>query len=472
LAKILVVDDDPLICETLSDLAVHLGHEALCALTRRDGLHKARTENVDLVLLDVNLPDGSGLEIIPDLRKVASFPEIIILTGAGDPQAAEMAINTGAWDYLAKPSSLQKMKAPLERALQYRRERQQAPASAGFDQMDIVGQSPAMRHCLEIAAQAANSEANLLLQGETGTGKELLALTVHQNSSRAAGSFVVVDCACLPDNLVESLLYGHEKGSFTGAVATQDGLVSQADGGSLFLDEVGELPMVLQKSFLRVLQEKRFRPVGAKRERSSDFRLIAATNRDLEEMARQGRFREDLLFRLRSFLIGIPPLRERRGDLLPLARHYLKKTAQRTQQPVKQLSPELVELLERHHWPGNVRELQNLLDMTLAAARASGILLPHHLPAYFRARLASLRLSESQAAASAGPAPFLETPAGMPTLKEYRLQALAEVELAYLRQLRAFTKGDLAASCQIAGLSRSQLYSLIKRHSLPGFKTS
>ncbi|MFH1034613.1 MAG: sigma-54 dependent transcriptional regulator [Pseudomonadota bacterium] len=472
MAKILVVDDDPLVCETLSDMVDYLGHEALSAPTRQEGLRLAQSQEVDLVLLDVNLPDGSGLEIIPDLRRLPSCPEIIILTGAGDPQAAELAINSGAWDYLAKPSSLQEMKTPLVQALEYRQERQQCAATTGFDQRDIVGQSPAMLLCLELAAQAAACEANLLLQGETGTGKELMALTVHQNSGRAAGNFVVVDCACLPENLVESLLYGHEKGAFTGAVAAQDGLVSQADGGSLFLDEVGELPLTLQKSFLRALQEKRFRPVGSKREKSSDFRLIAATNRDLEEMVRQGRFREDLLFRLRSFFIDIPPLRQRQGDLPDLARNYLKKFAQRTKQPPKLLSPELVDMLALHDWPGNVRELQNLLDMTLAAARVVSTLLPHHLPAYFRARLASQRLAESQPAAPFSGNQVSEAAAGLSSLKEYRMQAMAEVELAYLRQLRALTKGDLAASCQVAGLSRSQLYSLIKKYALPGFKTA
>ena len=314
MASILIIDDDRLVCNMLLDIIQDMGHSVTCSHTLGSGMSKALTENYDLVLLDVGLPDGNGLDAIPRIQKIEPAPQIIIITASGDQNGAELAIRNGAWDYIQKPASVHDMTLPIVRALQYREERKVesrggvAPKLLALD--GIVGNCPKMKGRFELVAQAANSEINVLITGETGTGKELFASAIHNNSLRAKKPFVVVDCSALPETLVESILFGHDKGAFTGAEKAREGLIKQADGGTLFLDEVGELPLSVQKAFLRVLQERRFRPVGSSAEISSDFRLIAATNRDLQKMVHEGTFRNDFLFRLRSFIIELPPLRE------------------------------------------------------------------------------------------------------------------------------------------------------------------
>ena len=315
MGNILIIDDDQMICETLADAVKGLGHEVSFALTLEDGLRQARKREYDVVFLDVRMPDGNGLQALPKLRETPSMPEIIIITGYGDVRGPELAIRNGAWDYIQKPSSKKEMLLPLIRALQYRQEKKAKKAPMALNMSGIVGSNPLMLTCYDLLAQTAQSDVNVLLTGETGTGKELFARAIHQNSSRSAHNFVVVDCTVLPETLVESMLFGHEKGDFTGADKQQEGLIKQADKGTLFLDEVGELPRVVQKSFLRVLHERRFRPLGSKREIASDFRLLAATNRNLDQMVRQEQFRQDLLYRLRSLTIDLPPLRERKGDI-------------------------------------------------------------------------------------------------------------------------------------------------------------
>ena len=312
MAQVLIIDDDPLICDLLSRVFQRTGHEITKAFSAESGLQQVYSMPFDVVFLDVNLPDGNGLGLLPEIRKASSNPEVIIMTGAGDPEGAELAIKSGAWDYLEKgQASTQAMTLALTRALQYRNDKKGAARPVFLKRAGIVGESQPIMESLELVSQAAGGDSNVLLTGETGTGKELFARAIHENSHRSRGNLVVVDCTALPDNLVESLLFGHEKGSFTGADRTMAGLIPQADGGTLFLDEIGELPINLQKSLLRVLQERRFRPVGSQVEKDVDFRLVAATNRNLDEMVRQKLFRHDLLFRLRAFVIELPPLRDR-----------------------------------------------------------------------------------------------------------------------------------------------------------------
>ncbi|MFW5837153.1 MAG: sigma-54-dependent transcriptional regulator, partial [Desulfovibrionaceae bacterium] len=286
MSRIVIIDDNDLLCETLLDLVDELGHEGDFAKTLAQGMDLIHHQNPDLVLLDVKLPDGNGLEKLPDITSAPSTPEVIILTGVGGDEGAELAIRNGAWDYIQKGSSLESVKLPILRCLEYRREKLQTLSpDRRLDHCGVMGHSPAIRRCLELMGLAAQSDAPVLITGETGAGKELFAQAVHVNSDRASRPLVTVDCAALPETLVESELFGHVRGAFTGADQDRDGLVSQADGGTLFLDEIGDLPLPLQKNFLRVLQEKRFRKLGGKKEISSDFRLVAATNRDLEDMA-------------------------------------------------------------------------------------------------------------------------------------------------------------------------------------------
>ena len=243
-----------------------------------DGLRLAKSNNYDVVFLDVYLPDGNGLDILPSLIAINNPPEVIILTGKGNPDGAELAIQGGVWDYLLKTTSVRDITLTLNRALKYRIEKQGNSSIKELHIKGVVGNCPEIKASLKLAGKAASSDSNVLITGETGTGKELFASIIHKNSSRASGNFVVVDCTSLTESLVESTLFGHLKGSFTGAQLDRQGLIKAADGGTLFLDEVGEMPLSIQKVFLRVLQERQFRPVGAIKEQTSNFRLIAATN--------------------------------------------------------------------------------------------------------------------------------------------------------------------------------------------------
>ncbi len=279
MAHVLIIDDDFEICETMESLITRLSHECDAAHTLDKGIGLIRENDYDVVFLDVSLPDGNGLDILPDIMAVTDPPEVIILTGKGDPDGAELAIKGGVWDYLVKPSSVREISLTLGRALKYREEKAGQTQGAALDLSDVVGQSPGIKASFNLLSQAARSDSNVLITGQTGTGKELFASTIHANSKRKKGNFIVVDCAGLTESLVESTLYGHRKGAFTGAQADRIGLVKLADGGTLFLDEVGEMPVSIQKAFLRVLQERTFRPVGDTREQTSDFRLGAATTR-------------------------------------------------------------------------------------------------------------------------------------------------------------------------------------------------
>ncbi len=467
MANVLIVDDDRLISEAIAAIVRRHGHTPAEAATLQAGLREAREKDYDVIFLDVRLPDGDGLSALPDLRALPSNPEIIIITGFGDPDGAELAIRNGAWDYIEKPSSVQEMTLPLLRALQYREERR-AKAPINLKREGIIGKCPALLGAVDLVAQAAGNDVNVLIVGETGTGKELFAWAIHENSPRAHRNFVIVDCAALPETLVESVLFGHTKGAFTGADRHQEGLIKQADGGTLFLDEVGELPLSIQRSFLRVLQEHRFRPVGSSDEVKSDFRLVAATNRDLETMVRRGEFREDLLFRLRTIVIPLPPLRDCREDIKELTLFYMRKLSSRFKLEEKGFSPEFWDILEKYSWPGNVRELIQALEHALIAAKHEPILYSMHLPSHIRAEVAKRTLRKQQArpeepAGSLRPEPGAE----LKTLKEVRDAAADEAEKIYLQELLARTGGRIKTACEISGLSRSRLYTLFKKHNIP-----
>lgn len=466
MADILIIDDDDLMCQTLSHVARRQGHEVTCAHTIGAGLETASRHPFDVVFLDVRMPDGNGLDILPSIKGTPSAPEIVIMTGFGDPQGAELAIKSGAWDYIEKGSSTKEITLSLERALEYRKQKRgdgEGRSVVALKREDIVGNSPKLKACLDLVAQAAVSDASVLITGETGTGKELFARAVHNNSRRAGGNFVVVDCAALPETLIESLLFGHEKGAFTGAEQAREGLVRQAHGGTLFLDEVGELPVSMQKAFLRVLQEHRFRPVGGQREIESDFRLVAATNRDLDLMVRQGKFREDLLFRLRSFVIDLPPLRERPEDVKELARQFLDRLCERYGISAKGFSPEFLKTLCAYPWPGNVREFINALERTVAAAQFEPVLYPQHLPTQIR-----IQLAQAQVKHGVPPEGHSATgiPLGVPKLHEFRDTIYAQAEKQYLSDLMSLSGNNINEACRISGLSMSRLYALLKTHEL------
>ena len=465
LARILIIDDEIDICRMLSDLVKNRGHDVTCANTLKDGLKAAQSSPFDLAFLDVKMPDGSGLDILSKIRETPSNPEVIIMTGYGDPDGAELAIKNGAWDYVQKPTSTKEITLSLQKILQYRREIKDRKPPQVLDVEEIVGSGPLMKACLQRLAQAAKSDTTVLITGETGTGKELFARAIHRNSLRAAKSFVVVDCTTLTETLIESILFGHEKGAFTGAGKFYSGLIKQADGGTLFLDEVGELPPSLQKSFLRVLQERSFRPLGGSKEIQSDFRLVSATNRDLDAMTKAGHFRQDLMFRLKSFLIELPPLRKRRDDIKEIVIHYLRKFSDRNQSGVKGFSTEFLESLTRYEWPGNVRELVNTMERVFVSANNDQTLFPRHLPTHIRVKLARASVvnnSEETRTAKSDERSLFQ----LLSFRDFRRQSIAEMERKYLQDLISITSGSIEECCRISGLRRSRLYGLLKDHQI------
>jgi len=463
MARVLIIDDDEMFCRLLSSAFKTDGHVISCAYCLEEGLKLVSTESFDVVFLDVRLPDGNGLDKLAEIREAASEPEVIILTGAGTANGAELAINSGAWDYIQKPSSISSMTLPLLRALQYREEKLKKQPAANLKLTGLIGKSSQMKACYNLVAQAASCDANVLITGETGTGKELFAQAIHDNSSRSGQSFVIVDCAALTQNLTESALFGYEKGAFTGADQRREGLIKQAHGGTLFLDEIGELPVMIQKSFLRVLQEHRFRPLGGAKEIESDFRLIAATNRNLEQRAAEGLFREDLLFRIRSITLKAPALRDHLDDLVEIAIYHTARICQRSRIEPKKLSTDFQEALLSYSWPGNVRELVNAIERAIAAALSAPTLFAKHLPSAIRVRLAQLKESE---ALSNENNPDVVVPAELPRLKDLREEIYAKVEKKYLQQLVISSRCNIEEACRIAGVRRTRLYEILTKHGM------
>lgn len=456
MALILIIDDDTNFCGTMESLILRMGHDCLKAETLSQGMEFLATRDVDILLLDVRLPDGNGLVFLPQIKeKSISNPEIFIVTGLGDPDGAEAAIREGVWDYIVKPTSVKQTKLSLTRALKYREEKKSKKQTVAIDLDRIIGDSPVIKQCFESLTRAAVSNAPVLITGETGTGKELFANTIHENSVRGRNNFVVVDCAALTESLLESTLFGHKKGAFTGAADKRTGLVKLADKGTLFLDEVGEMPLSTQKSFLRVLQEKRFRPVGDSLEISSDFRLIAATNRDLDAMVKQGEFRQDLLYRLCAVQLRIPPLRKRGVDLKQLAIFHVNRLCDDYQIPNKGFEQVFFDTLNAYHWPGNVRELFNVLETAFVASGYEKTLYAMHLPRDIRIQVAKASMQKG---------------AGLPDEQEMSLPSFKEfkhlMEIKYLKKIIAETRGDVQTILKRSGLSKSHFYSLLKKYNL------
>ncbi len=467
MARLLIIDDDVKICMVLSRLIESMGHQANVSHTLEEGLGRAVIDPYDVVLLDLEFPEGNGLQILPDLLKVSSSPEVIIITGTGDTRGAELSFKYGVWDFIQKPFTLDEASLPITRALQYRSEKGATKQPVFLDRADIVGDSDAIRICLGEIARISVTDSSVLITGETGTGKELFAKAIHQNSARSKGPFITVDCGALPETLAESALFGHEKGAFTGADKRQDGLILQAQGGTLFLDEIGDLLLNIQASLLRTLQEHRIRPLGGKQELPVDFRLVSATNRDLDQMVKEKTFREDLLFRIRAMGITLPPLRNRKQDLQEIAIHKIHEMGQRYGLGLKGVSSDFLMHLNAHHWPGNIRELINVLEYALAAAGQDPTLVPKHLPPAYRITRLDFD-SERTKIASAQKAETPDAHAVFPSWSAYRQQ----LEDNYLRMLLAKAGDSREKACNLSGISQSRLYDLLKKHKLSGFRSS
>lgn len=462
MASILIIDDDALVRKSLGRLFQDMGHTIILAESLAQGVVAAR-QGVDIVYLDLDLPDGDGLDVIDELAVTAAQPEIIVITGMGSSYGAQKTMESSAWDYISKPASPQAVLQSLESALAYRRQAKKAPTTlSGFSRGEIIGSSGAMLRTLQELGKAAASEASILLRGETGVGKELAARVIHLNSPRSKAAFVTVDCSNLTETLIESTLYGHLKGAFTNAHTDRSGLIAQADGGTLFLDEIGELPLSMQKSFLRVLQERKYRPVGGTRELQSDFRLVAATNRDLEAMIRESDFRDDLLFRIRTLEVIIPPLRERHRDIDELAAHFIKQSCDRYGLSTKNHSRELLRVARGYSWPGNVRELHNVMEAAVIQSGSDQVIYPKHLPTNVRMAFLNGEKCGPENEDSLPTAPPPSGPESIASYSEYKLARDKE----YFSLLMSVVD-NISEASRISGLSVPSIYRYLAQAGIP-----
>ena len=457
MARILLIDDEQMMHVLFEDVAGDLGHDLEGAGSLTEGWEKARSGTHDVVFLDVLLPDGNGIEELNRYKGLPSEPEVIVITSHGDSSGAAEVLQQGGWEYLTKPLTVAKIEQSIRDVVAYRDNRSVSARSQRPS--GIVGSSQKLVQCLAKIGEAASMDVTAMIYGETGTGKELFARAVHDQSSRAGEPFVTLDCAALSPTLIGSQLFGHVRGAFTGADRSRDGVIAEAHTGTLFMDEIGELPLELQASFLRVLETGRFRPVGSQKERSSDFRLVAATNRDLEEMARLGLFRSDLLYRLRGVTITLPPLRERLDDLEELACYSLEEFCADVGGCEKTVSDECWGTLRDYPWPGNVRELRHALRRALAAAHDSPVIYSRHLPTQVRIGAAQQTLEGPSGRAGQT---HSATTAALPSLKDYRDKA----ERDYVSMLLDQTGRNMKRAAEAAGVSRGYLYELLKKHGM------
>ncbi len=378
-ARILVTDDEAALREMLSVLLRRAGYDVTTRETRASALEALKAEEFDAVITDLALPDGSGMDVLSAARERDESTQVVMITAYGGTEQAVEAMRRGAYDFVQKPFRNHELLALLEKALEKRHiigenRALRATVEQGYRSGDLVAKSEAMRRVMDMVGRVAGARTSVLLTGESGTGKEMVARALHERGERAKGPFVVVNCGAVPEALMESELFGHEKGAFTGATARSEGLVRAAHGGTLFLDEIGELPLGLQVKLLRVLQEHAVRPVGSSKEIPVDIRVVAATNRELERDIASGTFRQDLFYRLNVIRLHLPPLRERPEDIPLLALHFVQKHAALAGRRLE-LSPEALAWLVRQPYPGNVRELENAVERAVTLARGDRITL-------------------------------------------------------------------------------------------------
>jgi DNA-binding NtrC family response regulator len=459
--RILIVDDEPEMVESTARLLALTGNRCTTATAAEAALGLLESERPDVLLSDLKMPGIDGLDLMRRAHRIDPDLPVIVITAFASIESAVAAVKEGAFDYLSKPFSAEQLRVAVDRALRQRELRlenrnlrQQLQQTLGLE--NIIGRSPAMVRVFELIKKAARSEANILVLGESGTGKELVARAIHANSERASRPFVPVDCASLPEHLLESELFGHEKGAFTGAVKTKSGLIEMANNGTLFLDEIGELPLALQSKFLRALQERTIRRVGGTGLIEVDMRVVSATNRDLRQEIAQGRFREELFYRVNVIAIELPPLRERAGDVTLLAHAFLEKYGRGR---ALTLDESALAGLEAYAWPGNVRELQNVIERACALADGS-IVRARDLPDYVLAGGAAG--TSAKRTANGGTLP---TRTDLP-LKQAKEQWMEALEGSYLRELLERHQGNISAAAKVAGIDRKTFHRLINKYRL------
>ena len=454
--EILVVDDDQAIRWTLTEALQSWGFVPVEAASVAEGLKHFNANLPAAVLLDIDLPDGSGLDVLREIKREHPETIVIMITGNVQVDNTISALRGGAYDFIAKPINLEELRVTIRNGIEARHLRREVEQvrkerAREFNFRQIVGESPAMKKMLSLAAKVAESEvSSVLLQGESGTGKDLVAKAIHYGSQRADRPFVAVNCAALPATLIESELFGYEKGAFTDAKARKEGLFEQAEGGTLLLDEIGELELSLQAKLLRVLEEGAFRRVGGLKDIPLDVRVLAASNRDLKTESEAGRFRLDLYYRLSIIQIDIPPLRERGDDVLLLSQHYIDTIGARLRRSnkIKGLSPAATEVFRKYNWPGNVRELRNVIERALILEDSDQIT-TEYLPGGL---LEAPRLDYT--AIDHGSAQFVLPTEGI---------SLDQAELSFVRQAIERSGGNQTRAAELLGISRDQLRYRLKK---------
>ncbi len=444
---ILLIDDDLGLCEFLEAALSREGFRVFAFHDARKALEVLPELDVDVAVTDLNMEGVDGLEFTRQALELRPGLLVIFITGEASVETAVSAIRLGAWDYLVKPIEPHRLVLSVSRALQHlalsqevRRLKALEPSSVA---PTLLGESVGLRNVLAMVERVASSDIAVLIRGESGTGKELVARALHQGSARANGPFVAINCAALPANLVESELFGHAKGAFTDARADKKGLFLEAQDGTLFLDEVGELPLDTQAKLLRALQEKKVRPVGGTSEEPFNARLVAATNKDLESEVQEKRFREDLYYRINVVRIDVPPLRERPGDVLPLAQAFIRRASATGPRQVKGLSHRAAERVLAYDWPGNVRELENAMQGAVAMARFDELAVEDLPPAVRSHRSQRMVLTA-------------ETEAELITLKA--------LEVRYLQRVLSLVGGNKSRAAEILGVDRRTLYRMLERN--------
>ncbi len=451
MTRILVVDDEISFCETLALDLGHRGYAVETCTSARAALEVMRRADIDVVVTDLLMRDVDGIELCGRIAESRPDVPVIVLTAFGSYETAVAAIRAGAYDFLSKPVKLEVLAIGIERAANHRglrekvrrleREMSRTPLAD-----DIVARSSAMRAVLELVDRVAQSDATVLVTGDSGTGKELIARAIHRAGRRKDGPFVAMNCAAVPESLLESELFGHVRGAFTDAHTNEPGLFLAANGGTLFLDEIGDMPLPLQPKLLRVLQERTVRPVGGSAERPVDVRVVAATNRDLETAVEEGRFRHDLFYRINVVQVSVPPLRARGPDILPLTAQFIARFAANIGKPVSGLSPAAAERLMAYPWPGNVRELQNCVERAVALARFDQIS-TDDLPEKVRDYKSSHFILAS------------DDPAELVTLER--------IEREYIARVMHAVAGNKSAAARILGIDRKRLYRMLERLGVP-----
>jgi two-component system response regulator GlrR len=458
-ARLIAVDDDQNLLELVKTKLAAANYEVTAALDGEEALKLAKSGEFDLAIVDLRLADQDGMTLMERLHALTPGMPVIILTGHASVESAVEAMTRGAYTYLTKPFDPHELLLQVNRALDscrlvFENERLKGMLKEKYDFANIVAKSEKMQAMLEAVSRIAKTDSTVYIHGESGTGKELIAKAIHLQSNRKDGPFVAINCAAIPENLLESELFGHEKGAFTGAVRSTKGLFTQANGGTLFLDEIGDMPLSVQVKLLRALEERQFYPVGSEKPVQVDVRIVVATKKNLIEEVSQDRFREDLFYRIHVIPIILPPLKERTEDIPYLVEHLLKKISQQLKKEVTGVTPKAMQKLMQHDWPGNVRELENTLEFAITMTQQSVV--PDDLILQVKAP------ANIPSNGDASKSHLLPTRDTQKSLKEAR----AEFERDYLIRVLELCGGKAARAAEMAGKYRADFYDLLKKHEI------